>query len=56
MEREQTASGPPVPVKRSAEDWSALVREFEASGETLKASCGGPVTGPQLTPQVFDVI
>ena len=28
MESEQRAAGPPVPVKRSAEDWSALVREF----------------------------
>ena len=40
MDRDQTA-GPPAPVRRSSEDWRELVREFEASGETLKAWCGG---------------
>ena len=46
MERDQTA-GPPVLVKRSAEDWGALVREFEASGETLKAWCAGRGFSPK---------
>ena len=36
MDRDQTA-GPPAPVRRSAEDWRALVSEFEASGETMRA-------------------
>ena len=40
MDRDQTA-GPPALVRRSSEDWRELVREFEASGETLKAWCAG---------------
>ena len=42
MGRDQTA-GPPVLVRRSAEDWRRLVGEFEASGETMKAWCAGGV-------------
>ena len=46
MDRDQTA-GPPVLVKRSAEDWRRLVRDFEASGETLKAWCAGRGFSPK---------
>ena len=47
MEREQTASGLPVPVRCGPEEWRALVREFEASGETLKAWCAGRGFSPK---------
>ncbi len=46
MDRDQTA-GPPAPVRRSAEDWRALVGEFEASGETLRAWCAGRGFSPK---------
>ena len=41
MELEQTAAQPPAAVKRSAEDWRVLVRELEASGETMRAWSAG---------------
>ena len=47
MESEQTAAQPPVAVKRSAGEWRALVREFEASGETLRAWCAGRGFSPK---------
>lgn len=47
MEREQTVSGPPVPVKRGPEDWRELVREFEASGDTLKSWSAGRGFSPK---------
>ena len=47
MELEQTAAQPPAPVRRGPEDWRRLVREFEASGETMRAWCAGRGFSPK---------
>ena len=47
MELEQTTSGLPVPVRRGPEEWRSLVREFEASGGTMRAWCEGRGFSPK---------
>lgn len=47
MENGLAISRPALPVKRSPDEWRGILRDFEGSGETVKAYCAARGLSPK---------